>query len=99
MDVPVSYLVNCGFAWFIVVLAITGYFLTLKKIREKWPFWIILAIGWAFFAIAHTLLINGVSAGTPYLAAMWLSSYVLVIASLALLFIKLTKIKPVKPEY
>lgn len=93
MDVPASYFVNCGFGWLIVVLAIGGYFLTLRRMREKWFFWVILAIGWAFFAIAQTLLVTGVSAGVPYLTAIWLSSYVLVIASLVLLFIKLTKVK------
>ena len=93
MDTPVSHLVNCGFGWFIVLLAITGYFLTLRRMREKWPFWIILAIGWAFFAIAQTLLVTGVSAGVPYLAGIWLSSYILVITSLVILFIRLTKVK------
>ena len=93
MDIPVSYLVNCGFAWLLVLLAIAGYFLTLRRMGEKWLFWIILAIGWAFFAVAHTLLITGVSAGVPYLIGIWLSSYVLVIASLVLLFIKLTRVK------
>jgi len=93
MDIPVSYFVNCGFAWFIVLLAITGYFLTLRRMREKWAFWIILAIGWAFFAIAQTLLVTGVSADVPYLTAIWLSSYVLVITSLVLLFIRLTRVK------
>ena len=93
MDIPVSYLVNCGFAWFLVLLAIAGYFLTLRRMGEKWSFWIVLAIGWAFFALAQTLLITGVSAGTPYLIGIWLSSHVLVIYSLVLLFIKLTRIK------
>ncbi len=93
MDIPVSYLVNSGFAWFIALLAIVGYFLTLRKMGERWLFWIILAIGWAFFAVAQTLLINGVSAGMPYLVAIWISSYLLVMASLVLLFIKLTGAK------
>ena len=93
MDVPVSYLVNFGFAWFLVVLAITGYFLTLRRVVEKWPFWIVLATGWAFFAMAHTLLISGVSASVPYLVGIWLSSYVLVIASLVMLFLRLTRVK------
>lgn len=93
MEVPVSYLVNCSFAWFIVLLAVIGYFLTVRKTKEKWPFWIVLAIGWAFFALVHTLLVTGVSVGTSYLIAIWLSSYVLVIASLALLFVRLTKLK------
>jgi hypothetical protein len=42
MDTPVSYLVNCGFGWFIALLAIAGYFLTLRRMGEKWLFWIIL---------------------------------------------------------
>jgi hypothetical protein len=93
MEIPVSYFVNCGFAWFIVLLAVAGYFLTLRRMGQKWLFWIVLAIGWAFFAVAQTLLVTGVSAGMPYLTAIWLSSYVLVVASLALLFITLTRVK------
>ena len=84
-------LVNCAFAWFIVVLAVVGYFLTIKRMGEKWAFWIVLGIGWAFFAIAYTLVLAGVPASVPYLIAIWLSSYILVAFSLALLFIRLTK--------
>ena len=90
MDIPVSYLVNCGFGWVIVLLAVAGYFLTWRRMRERWSFWIILAVGWAFFATAQTLIVAGVPAGVPYLAAIWLSSFVLVIASLVMLFAKLT---------
>lgn len=93
MEIPVSYWVNCGFGWFIVLLAIAGYFLTLKRMRERWSFWIVLAVGWAFFATAQTLLVAGVSASVPYLAAIWLSSFVLVISALVTLFIKLTNNK------
>jgi len=93
MNMPVSYAVNCGFGWFIVLLAIAGYFLTLKRMGQKWVFWIVLAAGWAFFAFAYTLLIAGVPAGTPYLIAVWLSSYILVAVALALLFLKLTRVK------
>jgi len=93
MDIPVSYIVNCCFGWFIVMLAITGYFLTLKKRGEKWLFWNVLAAGWAFFAIAQTLLLAGVRAGALYITAIWLSSFVLVIVSMVLLFLKLSKIR------
>lgn len=93
MEIPISNLVNCGFAWLIVLLAVAGYFLTLRRMGQRWLFWIVLAAGWAFFAVAHTLLVAGVSAGTPYLTAIWLSSYVLVVISLALLFLKLTSVK------
>ena len=96
MNTSITYAVNCGFGWFIVLLAIAGYFLTIKRMGEKWVFWIVLAAGWAFFALAYTLILLGIQAGTPYLIAVWLSSYVLVATSLALLFIKLTKIKRVQ---
>ena len=92
MNTPVSYLVNCLFGWFIVILAITGYFLTLKRRGEKWPFWNVLAIGWGLFALAQTLLLSGVGTGTSVLVAIWLSSFVLVIASMVLLFIKLNRV-------
>ena len=90
MQEPINYLVNCGFAWFIVLLAIAGYFLTLRRLGERWIFWIVLATGWAFFAVAQTLLATGISATMPVLTAIWLSSFILVVISLALLFIKLT---------
>ena len=93
MEIPFSYWVNCGFGWFIVILAIVGYFLTWKRMNERWGFWLVLAVGWAFFAVAQTLLIAGTPAGVPYLTAIWLSSFVLVIASLILLFMKLTRVK------
>jgi len=93
MEIPVSYFVNCGFAWFIVLLAVAGYFLTLIRMGERWLFWIVLAVGWTFFAVAQTLLVTGISASMPYLTAIWLSSYVLVVASLAILFVTLTKVK------
>ena len=93
MSVPVSYLMNCIFAWFIVLLAIIGYFLTLRKMGERWPFWIILATGWALFAIPNTILIVGNGEATSFLFAVWLSSYILVMASLVLLFIRLAKIQ------
>ncbi len=93
MEVTFSSWVNFGFGWFIVILAIVGYFLTWKRMNQRWGFWLVLAVGWAFFAVAQTLLIAGTEAGVPYLAAIWLSSFVLVITSLILLFMKLSRIK------
>lgn len=93
MNIAVSYFVNFGFAWFLVLLAIVGYFLTLKRTGEKWIFWIILAIGWAFLAVSYTLLIAGAPADGQHLMVTWISSYVLIMASLVLLFVKLTKVK------
>ena len=93
MNVPISYLVNCSFAWIIVLLAIAGYFLTLRRTGEKWAFWAVLAVGWGFFALSHTLLIGGVSPGEQFLVAIWLSSFLLVMASLVLIFVKLTRVR------
>jgi hypothetical protein len=93
MDIPVTSIVNCCFGWFLVVLAVAGYFLTLRTRGEKWSFWHVLAVGWAFFALAQTLILSGAQAGAYYIIAIWLSSYVLVIASMILLFLKLSSIK------
>ncbi|MBN1600845.1 MAG: hypothetical protein JW915_04505 [Chitinispirillaceae bacterium] len=85
--------INCCFGWFLVLLAIIGYFLTYKRIGEKWAFWNVLAAGWAFFALAQTLLLAGVQPGTVYLIAIWLSSFIVVIASMVMMFIKMTAMK------
>jgi hypothetical protein len=92
MNLQVVYLVDAGLSWFIVLLAVTGYFITLRRIREKWPFWIILAIGWAFLAASNTVVLMNIPASQPPLTAIWLSSYLLVMVSLLLLFLKLAKL-------
>jgi hypothetical protein len=89
MDSHLHYLINSGLCWFIVVMALTGYVVTLKRTGQKWPFWVILSIGWAFLAISNSLSTAGLGQDGSYLVAIWLCSYVLVIASLALLFVKL----------
>jgi hypothetical protein len=86
-------IVNCVFSWSIVALAISGYLITLKRIREKWLFWIVLAIGWAFVAIFETLMASGVNIDSMQITTAWLSSYLLVMASLLLLFLKFIQIK------
>lgn len=93
MNETIPNIVNMGFGWLIVALSIVGFFLTQKKLGEKWLFWIVLAFGWGFFAMAQTLLLGGVPSGAPYLVAIWLSSYVLVIFSMVLLFIRLVRAK------
>jgi len=44
MNTTVIDIINCAFAWTIVACAVGGYILTLKRIGERWPFWIILAV-------------------------------------------------------
>jgi len=93
MDPRIAFMVNFVFAWFLVALAVAGYFLTLKRMGEKWVFWIILAVAWGFFGIAETLLVTGVIVSVSYINTIRLSSFVLVIASLVLLFLKLAALK------
>ena len=89
MKETMVYTVNCGFAWLIVLLSVMGYMVTLRRTHQKWPLWFILAIGWAFLAIPNTMLVIGISIARPQVTAIWLSSYLLVMASLLLLFLKL----------
>ena len=86
-------IVNCCFGWFLVILALIGYYLTYRKRGEKWIFWNLLAAGWAFFALSQTLLIAGAEAGTFYMMAIWLCSYIFVTAAMILLFVKLANLQ------
>ena len=81
-------IVNSIFAWSIVVFCIVGYFLTIKKTGERWVFWVVLASGWCLFAIAQTIVWAGGNGNTPFIWALWLSSYVLIVCSIVLIFLK-----------
>jgi hypothetical protein len=96
MDLQLSYVINSGFCWFIVLMAIMGYFLTLRRLKQKWVFWIILTIGWGFLAISNSLSALGFGQNMAYIFGIWLASYVLVTASLVLLFIKVIQVMKVK---
>jgi hypothetical protein len=89
MNETMVFIVNCGFTWLIVLLSIMGYLVTLTRMHQQWPLWFILAIGWAFLAILNTMLVIGIPIARPQVTAIWLSSYLLVMASLLLLFLKL----------
>ena len=91
MDISTSQIVNIVFSWLIVLLAIVGYVLTFRRMGERWLFWILLATGWALFAISHNFAMTDVN--TAYLYAIWLSSYVLIMTSLVLLFLKLIRLR------
>lgn len=87
------YALNCGFAWFLTVLSMAGYFYTARRTGEKLPFWPMLASGWMMFAVSHSLQLNGVPASEGYLLVFRVLGYVLVIAALLTLMLK-----PAKPE-
>ena len=93
MNQMVINVTNCVFTWSIVVLAAGGYFITLKRIGERWMFWIVLATGWACMAVFETLLARGIQISRVQITTIWLTSYLLVMASLLLLFLKFIQIK------
>jgi hypothetical protein len=86
-------IVNSIFAWCIVIFSIAGYFLTLRNTGERWMFWIVLASGWALFAAAHTIIWSGGQSNSAFIWALWLSSYVLIVTSIVLIFLKLVDYK------
>ena len=85
--------VNSGATWFIAAMSVAGYFVTQQRMGQRWPLWVVLATGWALLAIADTLLAAGVPMSRSETTAIWLASYVLVMASLLLLFLKLVALK------
>jgi hypothetical protein len=91
MPSVVSNAVNCGLSWFIVALALFGYVYTLKKTGERWMFWIILSCGWGLFAVAQTVVLIGGIDNTSFISALWISSFVLDICSLVLVYLKLIR--------
>ncbi len=93
MNTAVVDAVNCGFAWLVAALSVAGYFVTQKRGGQRWPLWVVLATGWALLAIANTLLAMGITMRWSEVVAIWLASYVLVMASLALLFLKVVELR------
>ena len=92
MDSTVTCVVNLVFAGLIAILSIVGYVLTVKKTGQHWPLWIVLAVGWVILAIPYVIFLAGSDLSVAAMAAMWLSSYVLIMVSLVLLFLKLMNI-------
>jgi hypothetical protein len=75
-----------------------GYFLTKRRLKQKWTFWMMLFVGWALLALSNSLSALRIGQGTGYALAVWLSSYVIVIASLVLLFLKLIQMIQFRKE-
>jgi hypothetical protein len=92
MDINTRYIIDTIFTWLITGLSIIGYILTIHRLKEKWIMWIILATGWAFLGIENTLLAAGVILSETVTGALGISSYILVMASLLLLFLKFIKL-------
>ena len=92
MNMQSYYLVSSLLCWFIVVFGLVGYFLIVRRLKQKWLFWLTLIVGWTLLAVANSISALGLGRGTFYPSAIWLSSYVMVIASIVLLFLKLIKV-------
>ncbi|GEM_PF-1559746 len=92
MELNYTYTVNSGFGWLLTLLAVFGYVLTLKRTGERWLFWIVMATGWALFAIDQTLLITKQFNNVNFLMILGLSSWFLVITSFMLGFMKIIRI-------
>jgi hypothetical protein len=88
MDSTVTCVVNLVFALLIAVLSIVGYVLTMKRIGQHWSLWIVLATGWVILAIPYILFLADKNLSVAAMAALWLSSYLLIMVSLVLLFLK-----------
>jgi len=89
MGSTVTCAVNLAFALVIAVLSIVGYVLTNKRTGQRWSLWIVLATGWAILAIPYILFLSGHNLSVAVMAAIWLSSYLLIMVSLLLMFLKL----------
>jgi hypothetical protein len=88
MDSTVTCVVNLVFALLIAVLSIVGYVLTIKRTGQHWSLWIVLATGWVILAIPYILFLADKNLSVAAMAALWLSSYLLIMVSLVLLFLK-----------
>lgn len=89
MDSTITCVVNLVFALLIAALAIAGYVLTNKRTGQRWSLWIVLATGWVILAIPYILFLAGLDLSVAVMAAIWLSSFILIIVSLVLIFLKL----------
>ena len=89
MDSTVTCVVNLVFALLIAVFSIAGYVLTMKRTGQRWSLWIVLATGWVILAIPYILFLAGLDLSVAVMAAIWLSSFILIIVSLTLIFLKL----------
>jgi hypothetical protein len=93
LDIHTTSLINSSLAWILVVVAIVGYIVTLRRKGEKLTFWLLLAAGWLCFAVSFTLLSIDARVGTLDLVAGIVASYILIMASLIILFMRLVRVK------
>lgn len=89
MDSTVTCAVNLVFTLLIAALSVFGYILTVKRIGQRWFLWVVLATAWVILAIPYILFLADLNLSVAVMAAIWLSSYILIMVSLVLIFLKL----------
>lgn len=82
-------ILNLVFSLLLAALSIGGYVLTYKRTGQHWPFWIVLATGWTVLAIPYIVLLAGSSIPVAVMGGVGLCSYLLIMVSLVLIFMKL----------
>jgi uncharacterized membrane protein len=92
------FIANCIFAWIWVFLSIAGYYFVRKRLGEKWNVWAFLAVGWFFLATAQTIFLFSIELNLALIATLWIMSYILIMASIVLLFLKVIRYKRMKLE-
>lgn len=92
MDSEVSDLVKLVFAWLFVCIALGGYFFVWKKTGEKLASWVALAAGWVLIAVLNTLVTIGLTKSVSLCITMSITSYILMMVSVTLLFLRLIKL-------
>ena len=98
MDSTTTWAINLVFALIIAALSIAGYMLTIKRIGQHWPFWIVLALGWIIYAIPFMLLLAGYDISAAEMAGLYLASFLLIVVSIALIFLKLMEMMSKKEK-
>ncbi len=79
---------NTIFAWCIVVFSIFGYIFTIRKIGERWMFWLILGSCWFIFAIVLTITGASSQNDSPFVITVWIFSYILIVISIVLIIMR-----------
>jgi hypothetical protein len=90
------YIANCIFAWGLVILSLSGYFVFYKRSGEKWTVLVFLAVGWFFLAVAQTIFLTGIELDLALITTLWLMSYILIMTSIVQLFFKVVRLNSLK---
>ena len=91
MITPVSDVLGLGISWLIVPMAAAGSCFTWRRTKRQRLFWVTLTLGWTLLAISNTIAVLGLAQGASLSAGLALTAYVLVMTSLTLLFLWLTR--------